>query len=114
MRDGNEAQAGVPLLTLERLTFRFVQAGFVLLTASLLAGWYFAETIYGPNLASLWNHKTVFSLLAWLTFAALLVGRQRQGWRGRQAVRVLYLGAAFLLLSYLGSRFVMEVILHRT
>ena len=114
LRDGRQTDAGVPLLTLERLTFRFVQAGFVLLTASLLAGWYFAETLYGPHMASAWNHKTVFSMLAWLTFAALLLGRQRQGWRGRQAVRVLYLGAAFLLLSYLGSRFVMEVILHRT
>jgi ABC-type uncharacterized transport system permease subunit len=90
-----------------------VEAGFVLLTASLLAGWYFAEGVYSTQMRSMWNHKTVFSMLAWLTFAGLLLGRLRQGWRGRQAVRVLYLGAGFLLLSYLGSRFVMEVILQR-
>ncbi len=113
LRNADEQGTGVPLLTLERLTFRFVQAGFVLLSASLLAGWYFAETLYGPQLRSALNHKTVFSMLAWLAFAALLVGRARQGWRGRRAVRVLYLGAGFLLLSYLGSRFVMEVVLGR-
>lgn len=113
LRDATETEAGVPLLTLERLTFRFVEAGFVLLTASLLAGWYFAETVYGAHRGSVWNHKTVFSMLAWLTFAGLLLGRARRGWRGRQAVRVLYLGAGFLLLSYLGSRFVLEVILQR-
>lgn len=114
LRNADEQGTGVPLLTLERLTFRFVQAGFLLLTASLLAGWYFAETLYGADLRAAWNHKTVFSMLAWLTFAALLLGRMRQGWRGQRAVRVLYLGAAFLLLSYLGSRFVMEVVLGRT
>ena len=113
LRNADEQGTGVPLLTLERLTFRFVQAGFLVLTASLLAGWYFAETLYGSDMRAAWNHKTVFSMLAWLTFAALLLGRMRQGWRGQRAVRVLYLGAAFLLLSYLGSRFVMEVVLGR-
>ncbi len=105
--------AGVPLLTLERLTFRLVEAGFVLLSATLLVGWLFAEQLYGPGLAWTWNHKTVFSVLAWLTFAGLLIGRAKLGWRGRQAVRVLYLGSGLLLLSYAGSRFVLEVVLKR-
>ena len=105
--------AGVPLLTLERLTFRFVAAGFVLLSATLLAGWVFGETLYGPGKAWKWDHKTVFSVLAWLTFALLLTGRARFGWRGRKAVRVLYTGASLLLLGYMGSRFVIEVILGR-
>ncbi|MBT9474320.1 cytochrome c biogenesis protein CcsA [Polaromonas sp.] len=106
--------AGVPLMTLERLTFRFVEAGFVLLSATLLVGWLFAETLYGPGLAWKWNHKTVFSALAWLVFAGLLTGRARLGWRGLKAVRVLYLGAGLLLLGYAGSSFVLEVILRRT
>jgi len=113
MRQAEQNDAGVPLLTLERLTFRFVEAGFVLLSATLLVGWLFAETLYGPGLAWKWNHKTVFSILAWLAFAGLLAGRARLGWRGPQAVRVLYLGAGLLLLGYVGSRFVLEVILKR-
>jgi len=113
MRLAESDSTGVPLLTLERLTFRFVEAGFVLLSATLLVGWLFAEQLYGPGLAWKWSHKTVFSVLAWLTFAGLLTGRARLGWRGLKAVRLLHLGSGLLLLSYAGSRFVLEVILNR-
>ena len=89
-----------------------VTAGFILLTATLLAGWLFGDTLYGR--AWRWDHKAVFSLLSWITFATLLVGRARFGWRGRNAVRVLYAGSALLLLAYVGSRFVMEVVLGRS
>ena len=113
MRAGAQSAAGVPLMTLERLTFRFVEAGFVLLSATLLVGWLFAEQLYGPGLAWKWNHKTIFSVLAWLAFAALLLGRARLGWRGLRAVRMLYVGSGLLLLGYAGSKFVLEVILNR-
>ncbi len=113
IRQAAPTDTGVPLMTLERLTFRFVEAGFVLLSATLLVGWLFAETLYGPGLAWKWSHKTAFSVLAWLTFAGLLMGRARLGWRGRKAVRVLYLGSGLLLLGYAGSHFVLEVILRR-
>ena len=113
IRQAEQTDSGVPLLTLERLTFRFVEAGFVLLSATLLVGWWFAETLYGPGLAWKWDHKTIFSLLAWVTFAGLLISRARLGWRGLKAIRVLYVGAGLLLLSYAGSRFVLEVILRR-
>ena len=112
IRQAEDPHSGIPLLTLERLTFRFVTAGFVLLTATLLAGWLFGDTLYGR--AWRWDHKAIFSVLSWLTFAALLVGRARFGWRGRNAVRVLYAGSALLLLAYVASRFVMEVVLGRS
>jgi ABC-type uncharacterized transport system permease subunit len=97
---------GLPLLQLERLTYRFVEAGFAVLTATLLLG---ALTAGGWRL----EHKTVFSLLAWGVFAALLLGRRLRGWRGRRATRWLYAGAALLLLAYAGTRFVWEVLLGR-
>lgn len=114
IRLAEEPHSGLPLLTLERLTYRFVTAGFVLLSATLAAGFLFGDTLYGHGSAWMWNHKTVFSVLAWVTFAALLAGRVGFGWRGKRAVGVLYAGSAFLLLAYAGSRFVMEVILERT
>lgn len=107
MRMATNDDNGMPLLMLERLTFRFVSAGFVLLTATLLAGWLFGESLYGR--AWNWDHKTVFSLLAWVAFACLLIGRSRFGLRGRHAVHLIYAGAALLLLAYAGSRFVLEV-----
>ena len=115
IRLAQEGANGLPLLTLERLTFRFVSVGFVLLSATLLAGFFFGESLYGLSGAHWkWDHKTIFSLLSWLTFALLLVGRARFGWRGKRAVRVLYIGAALLLLAYVGSRFVLEVLLERS
>jgi ABC-type uncharacterized transport system permease subunit len=115
IRQGNENPSGLPLLTLERLMFRFVLLGFVLLTLTLIAGFVFGEQLYGAAGAHWkWDHKTVFSILSWLTFGVLLIGRQQFGWRGRRAVRVLYSGAILLLLAYAGSRFVVEVILGRS
>lgn len=97
---------GLPLLRLEKLTFRFVAAGFAVLSAALLVGW----EVSGPWS---WDHKTVFSLMGWLVFAALLAGRRVFGWRGRRATSWLYVGCGLLLLGYVGSRFVFEVVLHR-
>ncbi len=111
IRHADDAHAGLPLLTLERLTFRFASGGFVLLSATLLAGLVFGEAAGGPGWR--WDHKTVFSTLAWAAFATLLLGRLRFGWRGRKAVRVLYVGSLLLLLAYVGSRFVLEVVLGR-
>jgi ABC-type uncharacterized transport system permease subunit len=111
IRHGADPHSGLPLLTLERLTFRFVGAGFVLLSATLLAGFLFDEYLYGT--AWKWSHKTVFSVLSWLVFAVLLLGRARFGWRGWRAARLLFTGAGLLLLAYVGSRFVLEIILGR-
>lgn len=100
-----------PLLTMERLLFRLVGAGFVLLTLTVLTGVVFSEALFGQPLRA--DHKTVFTLIAWLIFAALLVGRRLYGWRGRVALRWTLAGFVALLLAYAGSRFVLEVILHR-
>jgi ABC-type uncharacterized transport system permease subunit len=52
--------------------------------------------------------------LSWLIFSALLIGRHRYGWRGRTALRWTLTGFGTLLLAYVGSRFVLEVILGRS
>lgn len=100
------ANKGMPLLQLERMTFRFVGAGFVVLSAAIVLGAWSANPWR-------WDHKAVFSTLGWLVFAGLLAGRRAFGWRGPAATRGVYAGAALLLLAYVGSRFVLEVLLHR-
>lgn len=100
-----------PLLTMEKLLFRIIAAGFVLLTLTLLSGFIFSEDLFGKPLQL--NHKTVFALLSWLIFALLLGGRKIYGWRGRMAVRWTLAGFIALVLAYIGSRFVVEVILQR-
>ncbi len=100
-----------PLLTMEKLLFRVIAAGFVLLTLSLGSGMLFSEELFGKPLQ--FSHKTVFGIVSWLIFGGLLLGRWRWGWRGRVAMRWTLAGFAALVLAYLGSKFVLEVILHR-
>jgi ABC-type uncharacterized transport system permease subunit len=100
-----------PLLTLERFLFRLVTTGFVLLTLTLASGMLFSEQLFGRAVP--FNHKSVFSLLGWLTFGALLWGRWRYGWRGRVALRWIIAGTVLVFLAYLGSKFVLEVLLGR-
>ncbi|MBI5109877.1 MAG: cytochrome c biogenesis protein CcsA [Rhodocyclales bacterium] len=100
-----------PLLTMEALLFRLIHVAFALLTLTLISGVFFSETLFGKALS--FNHKTLFAFLSWLIFAALLAGRHLRGWRGRVALRWTLSGFVALLLAYVGSRFVLEVILGR-
>jgi ABC-type uncharacterized transport system permease subunit len=101
-----------PLLTLEKLLFRVIAAAFVFLTLTLATGIAFSETLFGRALRA--DHKTVFAILSWATFGLLLAGRRLYGWRGRTALRWTLTGFVMLLLAYVGSRFVLEVLLGRS
>ena len=99
------------LMTMEKLLFRLIWIGFVLLSLTVLSGIVFSEQLFGTALK--WDHKNIFTLLSWILFAALLAGRQWRGWRGKTALRFTVAGFATLVLAYVGSRFVLEVVLHR-
>ncbi len=100
-----------PLLTLEKLLFRMIQVGFLLLTLTLASGILFSEEIFGQPMP--FNHKTVFGVASWLIFAALLWGRRIYGWRGRTAIYWTLAGFMSLMLAYVGVKFVLEVLLGR-
>jgi ABC-type uncharacterized transport system permease subunit len=100
-----------PLLTMETLLFRIISVGLVLLTLTLVSGVVFSEQIFGKPWQ--FNHKVLFGFISWAVFGVLLLGHTFQGWRGRTAVRWTLSGFGFLLLAYLGTKFVLEVILHR-
>lgn len=95
---------------LESLLFHLIKIGFVILTFSLVTGLVFVNDLFGQHLA----HKTLLSIFAWLIFATLLWGRWKKGWRGQTAVRMTLAGIALLLLSYFGSKLVLEVLLDRS
>ncbi len=99
------------LLTMEKMLFRLIVIGFLLLSLTVLSGIIFSEQLFGKPLK--WDHKTVFTLLSWIVFGVLLAGRYWRGWRGKTALSFTLTGFVTLLLAYVGSRFVMEVVLHR-
>ena len=98
-----------PLETMENLLFSMIGLGFIILTISLLSGLFYLDDILAQHLV----HKTVLSLGAWLLFGILLWGRYQFGWRGRTAIRWTISGFTLLVLAYFGSKFVIELILHR-
>jgi ABC-type uncharacterized transport system permease subunit len=106
---GGFIRALPPLQTMESLLFEMIGAGFVLLTLSLLSGFLFLEDMFAQHLV----HKTVLSVIGWLVFGTLLLGRFRAGWRGRTAITWTLSGFVVLLLAYFGSKAVLELILKR-
>ena len=100
-----------PLLTMENLLFRVIAVGFVLLSLTLFTGMVFSDELFGQPLKV--THKVVFGILAWCIFAALLAGRRVYGWRGRLALRWTLAGFLALVLAYLGSKFVLEIVLQK-
>ncbi len=100
-----------PLLTMESLLFRMLMLGFTLLTLTVGSGVMFSEELFGKPLTI--DHKTLFAFASWGIFATLLIGRHAWGWRGKRALRWTLAGFALLILAYVGSRFVAEVVLGR-
>ncbi len=98
-----------PLMTMEGLLFEMIGIGFGVLTLALLSGFAFLENMFAQHLV----HKTVLSVLAWTVFGGLLLGRRVWGWRGQKAIRWTLSGFLLLILAYFGSKFVLELILHR-
>ncbi|MCW8929176.1 MAG: cytochrome c biogenesis protein CcsA [Gammaproteobacteria bacterium] len=97
------------LQSMETLLFQMIKIGFVLLTLALLSGFIFLDNIFAQHLV----HKTFLSMIAWLLFAILLWGRWHFGWRGKKAIHFTLGGFIFLMLSYFGSKIVLEIILHK-
>ena len=100
-----------PLMTMESLLFNLLYVGFALLSLTVFSGLLFSQTLFGKPFV--FDHKTIFALISWFLFAGLIVARWRVGLRGRVAVRWVLSAYTALLLAYVGSRFVLEVILQR-
>lgn len=87
-----------PLLTQERLLFRFIGIGFIFITATLATGLMITDGHLSEKLFG--NYKLFYSLISWLVFGVLLFGRLFWGWRGRKSLQWTWAGFAFLMLSF--------------
>lgn len=94
---------------MESLLFDMLMTGFILLTLALGFGFFTIDNFFAQHLA----HKTAFSIISWLVYAALLIGHWKFGWRGQKAVRFTLLGFGLLAVGFIGSKFVLEMILNK-
>ncbi|MFO7603954.1 MAG: cytochrome c biogenesis protein CcsA [Gammaproteobacteria bacterium] len=106
---GGFIRALPPLESMEKLLFKHLVLGFLVLSISLASGILYLQDMFAQHIV----HKTILSIFAWLVFAVLLLGRWRFGWRGRVAIRWVLSGFLLLMLAYFGSKFVIELLLNR-
>ncbi|MFW2176714.1 MULTISPECIES: cytochrome C assembly family protein [unclassified Moraxella] len=97
------------LQSMETLLFDMIMVGFVLLSFALASGLMDTQDLLGQHLV----HKTVFSVLSWLVFGALLIGHWRSGWRGIKASNMTLYGVILLAVAFVGTKFVLEIVLGR-
>ena len=79
-------------------------AGFAGLTLAIATGSSFINNLVEQHLA----HKFGLSLLAWVIFGVLLVGRFFAGWRGKRVIKLYLWGFIVLGIAYFGSRLILQ------
>ncbi len=97
------------LMKMEKILFSMVTMAFVFLTFTI-AGGMFSTAHYFDTILN-FDHKTTLTILAWLAFGTLLVGRRVFGWRSRKAMTVFWIAVALQVLAYFVYRFVLEMLL---
>jgi ABC-type uncharacterized transport system permease subunit len=94
---------------MESVLFDFISFGFALLSLAIISGFITLDNIFAQHVL----HKTILTILAWFIFGTLLIGHYWRGWRGQRAVKFTLIGFSFLLVGFLGSKVVLELILQR-
>lgn len=92
------------LLKNEEKLFKLIFLGWLFLSCALLTGVLFVKGFLTDGM----GHKIVFSMIAWVLFAILIVGRITQGWRGKTAIKLNLFAMSVLMLGFIGSYLVLD------
>jgi len=95
------AGSDVPSLEkLDRINYRLLTWGFLLLSLAIISGAIWADATWGH----FWNWEPVesWSLVIWILYAALLESRLTVGWRGRRAAALTIVVFTVLVGSFVG------------
>ncbi|HTY54802.1 MAG TPA: c-type cytochrome biogenesis protein CcsB [Candidatus Binataceae bacterium] len=85
---------------LDRINYRLLGWGFVLLSLAMVTGAIWAANAWGRFWS--WEPIECWTLLTWLLYAGLLESRLAAGWRGRRAATLTIALFTILVGSYLG------------
>ena len=92
------------LLRNEEKLFKLIFLGWLFLSCALVTGVIFVQGFLSDGM----GHKIIFSLVAWVLFAVLIVGRITKGWRGKTAIKLNLIAMSLLMLGFLGSYVVLD------
>jgi len=97
--------APVPSLEkLDRINYRLLGWGFLMLSLAMLSGALWADATWGHFWS--WEPQESWSLVTWLLYAGLLESRLTIGWRGRRAAALTLMLFAVLAGSFIGVSFI--------
>ena len=96
-----------PIEKMESLLFVMIWMGVVLLSGAIISGYLYLDDMFAQHVV----HKTVLTLISWVVFMILLWGRHQLGWRGVVAIRWTWVGFSILMVAFLGSKLVVEIVL---
>lgn len=99
-----------PVTACDGMVIRFLGWSEIILGLDIVSGAVLNLASGGPVIHL--DHKTVFTLAAFVTIGALLFAAARYGMRGRRASRVVLVAYLLLTLGYPGVKFVTDVILN--
>lgn len=88
------------LASLDMINHYSLIYGFPFLTAGMITGSVYAQYALGTYWQ--WDPKEVWSLITWLSYAALLHERIAAGWRGRRAALMSIVCFCILIFTFLG------------
>lgn len=89
-----------PLMTVEKHFFTLTLAAQALLSLALISGMVYLHNFFAPEHI----HKAIFSFMAWVVYAILLLGLWKLHWRGKRVLIYSISGMILLTFSYFGSR----------
>lgn len=93
----------------DRLVTLFLSVGEIVLGLGVISG--IILNIAAGHTALTIDHKTVFTIGAFVIIGALLITQAKYGLRGRRAARIVLLAYLLLTLGYPGVKFVTDVLL---
>jgi cytochrome c-type biogenesis protein CcsB len=85
---------------LDRISYRLLGWGFLMLSLAIVTGAIWADAIWGHFWS--WDPAETWTLLIWLLYAGLLESRLTVGWRGRRAATLTIAVFTVLVGSFVG------------
>ncbi len=91
---------------LDRLLYRSLTIGFILMTFGIITGAVWAASAWGSYWS--WDPKETWSLITWFIYAAFLHARFTAGWKGKKTAVLSVIGFAAVIFTYIGVNFVLS------
>ena len=85
---------------LDRINYRLLGWGFVMLSLAIVSGAIWADATWGHFWS--WEPQESWSLVIWILYAGLLESRLTVGWRGRRAAALTIVVFTVLVGSFVG------------